>query len=155
MFRNTGGNTIEDLMHRLATEPRLAAVNLPVFTLAVAVSSQVGLLGALHDADMLRIQGHRSSHSPGQVARLLRVMLGVPEKYRTTLWLAQAAGMPSSTVGPMLAQLAAVGMLQRRLWTPQDGDPPPKGASSKRLYSRIHPDKLIEAEALVSVAGPR
>lgn len=50
---NTGGNEVEDLIHRLNTEQRLAATNFPVFTLAVAVKSQVSLLKALHANEML------------------------------------------------------------------------------------------------------
>lgn len=44
---NTGGNSVEDLLGRLEAEPNLSRTNLPVFVLAVAVRSQVGLLSRL------------------------------------------------------------------------------------------------------------
>lgn len=52
-FRNTGGNSIEDLIHRLDTEPNLSLTNLPAFALAVAAESQVSMLIALHGNGML------------------------------------------------------------------------------------------------------
>lgn len=52
-FLNTGGNEVEDLINRLNNERNLAATNFPVFTLAVAVKSQVGLLRVLWANEML------------------------------------------------------------------------------------------------------
>jgi hypothetical protein len=47
---NTGGNAVEDLIDRLATDQYLSKTNFPVFVLAVAVESQVHLLERLRKA---------------------------------------------------------------------------------------------------------
>ena len=53
LINNTGGNEVEDLINRLATETHLASTNIVVFTIAVAVQSQVRLLAILHQEGLL------------------------------------------------------------------------------------------------------
>lgn len=53
MIGNTGGNTVEDLLHRLDTEKYLSQTNIIVFTMAATVRSQVTLLSSLHRAGLL------------------------------------------------------------------------------------------------------
>lgn len=50
----TGGNSVEDLLHRLKTTEQLAFTNLPVFALAISVQAQVTMLARLHEAGLLR-----------------------------------------------------------------------------------------------------
>lgn len=50
---NTGGNSVEDLLDRLANEKSLMKTNWPVAVLAIAVESQVDLLKRLHRAGLL------------------------------------------------------------------------------------------------------
>ncbi len=46
---NTGGNSVDELMN----DDSSPLINLPRSTLAACVKSQVGLLGILHDRDLL------------------------------------------------------------------------------------------------------
>lgn len=53
LIQDTGGNTVEDLLHRLATTPKLAFSNIIVFSMALSVKAQVDLLRRLHHQDLL------------------------------------------------------------------------------------------------------
>lgn len=53
---NTGGNSVEELLDRLANESGLMKTNFPVAVLAIAVESQVDLLERMHRAGLLEDQ---------------------------------------------------------------------------------------------------
>lgn len=53
MIVNTGGNTVEELIDALRTNPRLSFSNIILFELAVAVQSQISLLQQLRKAGVL------------------------------------------------------------------------------------------------------
>lgn len=54
LIQNTGGNRVEDLIDRFYNEDHLSKTNLPVFVMAVAVSSQVDLLKILYARELLK-----------------------------------------------------------------------------------------------------
>ena len=55
LIYNTGGNTVEDLINRLRKHDNLIVTNFPVWSLAVAVESQIILLQRLHAGGLLKI----------------------------------------------------------------------------------------------------
>lgn len=54
---NTGGNDPRDMMQRLANEERMASTNIVMFTLCVAVKTQLDLLALMDEKGMLTRNG--------------------------------------------------------------------------------------------------
>lgn len=61
LINNTGGNTIEDLIERLANDKNIAQTNSIVFAMAITVESQIHLLSRLKNAGLLRMEPEKSS----------------------------------------------------------------------------------------------
>ncbi len=126
-FANSGGNTIEDLINRLMTEPDLAN-NMPVFVLAVAARDQVRLLTSLHEAGLLGRRRATAADLFPDVTDVaddrVRVQFQLPETpaSRAVLDSIRSGDLPGLSVRPLPVQ-PSDGPRRSPLPTVDDGGP--------------------------------
>jgi PadR family transcriptional regulator, regulatory protein PadR len=83
--------------------------------------------------------------------RVLRVLLSAADEERYGMQVAEAAGLPTGTVHPILARLERLGWLESR-W--EDVDPRREGRPARRYYRLTEAGAEQAQDALARVYRP-